>query len=183
MKLLIRIGILAVGLGLPLAIVLTHGGRTDAQTIIHGDTLNAQVNVWCNFFATGTDNCLLFSLSSDGTTLTSFAIPSGKTFVLTDMECTLQTSAPGGTATCGLFDPQTACASSGLCETNKITIVQAGATSGTDSLAVVGLHLTTGIPLTFVPQVIFRSSYTNPHANIITLQGYWVPNDTRRGLP
>jgi hypothetical protein len=183
MKLLIRIGVLALGLGLPLVILSMHGGRADAQTIIHGDTLNSQVELFCNFFATGTDTCLLFRLGSDGTTLTQFAIPSGKTFVLTDMECTLQTSSPGETATCGLFDPGTACAKSGLCETNKITIVQAGSASGTDNIAVVGLHLTTGIQLTFLPQVIFRSSFTNPHANIITLQGYLIPNDTRHELP
>ena len=81
MKLLIRIAVLALGLGLPLAILSMHGGRADAQTIIHGDTLNSQVELFCNFFATGTDTCLLTRLSSDGTTLTQFAIPSGKTFV------------------------------------------------------------------------------------------------------
>ncbi len=124
--------LLALGLGLmPVVFLSMHVRTVRAQSIIHGDTINSQIELFCNFFFTGSDTCILFRLGSDGTTLSQFAIPPGRTFVLTDMECTLQTATPGQVATCGLFDQGTACDSkTGLCETNKITIVQGGSASG-----------------------------------------------------
>lgn len=94
----------------------------------------------------------LSTLSTDGTTSTPFAIPAGQTLVLTDMECTIETAGAGKIGAGGLSSPA-----------NKI-MLQAASPSGSDSVAAVGLHLTTGIhplpPSRPLPSQLSRSKAT-----------------------
>ena len=153
-----------------------HGRTAKAQSITSGTTVNSQVYLFCDFFISSA--CNLSTLSSDGTTFNLFVIPAGQTLVLTDMECSIQTCTAGEIGTCGLKDQLAAVSSTGQILGDKIIIVQAGSPSGTGKTAVVSLHLTTGIQLTFIPTVISNSVATPAHANVITFQGYLIPTPT-----
>jgi hypothetical protein len=164
MKRFSRIMLLVLGFGLvPVIFFSMHPRTAKAQSITAGSTVNSQISLFCNFSTSA--SCVLSTLSTDGTTFNQFAIPAGQTLVLTDMECTIETASPGEIGECALAD-----------QLNGITIVQAGAPSGPGRTAVVGLHLTTGIRLTFMPTVVISHTVATPaQPPTITFQGYLIP--------
>jgi len=182
MKRFSRIMLLALGFGLvPVIFFSMHPRTAKAQSITAGSTVNSQISLFCDF--SDSASCVLSTLSTDGTTFNQFAIPAGQTFVLTDMECTIETAGAGQIGACGLSSPA-----------NKI-MVQAGSPSGPGKMAVVGLHLTTGIQLTFIPTVLSNNVATAPIPTpitapipiptlpIITFQGYLIPTPTPTPTP
>jgi|ERR1700722_4443992 hypothetical protein len=164
MKRTSRIMLLALGFGLvPVIFFFMHPRTAKAQSITAGSTVNSQISLFCNFSASAA--CVLSMLSTDGTTSAPFAIPAGQMLVLTDMECTVETVNPGEIGACALADPL-----------NSITIVQAGSPSGPGKMAVVGLHLTTGIRLAFMPTVVISNTVATPvQPPTVTFQGYLIP--------
>jgi hypothetical protein len=178
-----RIILLALGFALvPVVFFSMHARTTKAQSLFRGTTVNSEVELFCNFFLSS--SCTLNALASDGTTFQPFTIPPGKTLVITDMECTIQTPIAGEVGFCGLLDQLTAIAPGGDTLGDKIVLVQAGAPSGpnnsidptaTGFTSIIGIHLTTGIRVTYVPTVISNNVGTPPHQQSITVQGYLIP--------
>jgi hypothetical protein len=183
MKQFSRIILLALGFALvPVVLFSVHGRTAKAQSLFKGTTVNSEVELFCNFFLSS--SCTLNALASDGTTFAPFTVPAGKTLVITDLECTIQTPTQGEIGLCGLLDQLNAVAPGGDTLTDKIVLVQAGAPSGPINsvlpgsagfTSVISLHLTTGIRVTYVPTVISNNVGTPPHAQSITLQGYLIP--------
>jgi hypothetical protein len=178
-----RIILLALGFAIvPVVFFSMHGRTANAQSSFKGTTINSQVELFCNFFLSS--SCTLNALASDGTTFAPFTVPAGKTLVITDLECTIQTATSGEIGLCGLMDQLTAVAPSGDVLSDKILLVQAGAPSGPINsvlpghpgfTSVISLHLTTGIRVTYVPAVMSNNVGTPPHAQSITVQGYLIP--------
>jgi hypothetical protein len=164
----IALFVLAIGL---LAVVLfsMHGQTVKAQEST-ASTNNTQVTLVCTSFPNLVNSYPSCSqlIAINGTFYTP---PAGQTFVLTDMECVTKTNGPGEIGTCGLFVAQIFSESEGP---NQNVLI-AGSPSGPHDLSVIGIHLTTGIPLGANLMVNY---FANGTPQSIMVQGYLVPTSS-----
>jgi hypothetical protein len=173
MKHFSKTALLALAIGLVAAVLFSMHGLTVKAQESTASTNNTQVTLVCTSFPNIINSYPSCSqlVSRNGAYYTP---PVGQTFVLTDMECVTKTDSPGEIGTCGLFIAAIFPESEG--PTQNVLI--AGSLSGPHNLSVIGIHLTTGIPLGANLMVSYFASGT-PQS--ISVQGYLVPTSSLSG--
>jgi hypothetical protein len=161
MKRFRRIMLFALGFALVPAIFFSlHGPTAKAQSISGGTTVNSQVELICVAFYSGASNCGEWeSVDALGNGTPYFGPPANMTLIVTDLECVTVVGGPNQNGTCGLNNPYFGG-----------PLVEAGALSGAHSVAVIGLHLTTGVGFAIEPPILVM----NGTPQSATIQGYLI---------
>lgn len=170
MKQFSKIALPALGFGLLIMVFLSvHGPTVKAQSAT-GAKNNTQIALVCIGSLTSSPCKSWWNVNTQSQFT---AIPTGQTLVITDMECYLAGETPGGYGICWLGNSSTI-------TTNVAAI--AGAISGPAGQSVMGLHLTTGIQYTTVPNVNFNGKQGAGGSGVsLFLQGYLIPTPSSGG--